>query len=113
MKSMTQAEFIDLIMAHQRARKIFIESGLTNNISKAFSAYQELLAEQDRTLRLTTANGESLPKPGTHYRYLDIPCPVCHSRIYEMEKCCGAPEGWIECTKCDFQQKPSEFYKEM
>ena len=51
------------------------------------------------------------PVPGTKYQWLDIPCPSCAGRIYEMEKCCGAPEGLIECSKCDFQMKPSDFYK--
>ena len=51
------------------------------------------------------------PVPGSKYRWLDYPCPECGGRMYEMEICCGAPEGMIECSKCDLQEKPSIFYK--
>lgn len=50
------------------------------------------------------------PVPGTKYTWLEIPCPKCSGRIYEMPKCCGAPEGLIECSNCDFQEVPSKFY---
>jgi len=41
---------------------------------------------------------------------IDIPCPRCgEAQLYELEKCCGAPEGLIECGVCDFQELPSIF----
>jgi hypothetical protein len=50
------------------------------------------------------------PIPGTKYQYIKEPCPECDGILYEIEKCCGAPEGLIECSGCEFQMKPSEFY---
>jgi hypothetical protein len=41
-------------MALQRASKIFIESGLADNITKAFRAYQEIFAEREREIFLST-----------------------------------------------------------
>ena len=53
------------------------------------------------------------PIPGTKYTWInDPPCPLCGGMLYEWPVCCGAPEGLIECSKCDFEAKPSEFYKE-
>lgn len=52
MKKLTRIEFQDRVLAVARARKIFIHSGLTNNITKAFELYQEVLAEQERPLTL-------------------------------------------------------------
>ncbi len=50
------------------------------------------------------------PIPGRKYTWINLPCPKCGERLYEMEKCCGAPEGLIECSGCDWQMPPSEFY---
>ena len=52
------------------------------------------------------------PIPGRKFKWIDSPCPVCTGRLYEWPVCCGAPEGLIECSDCDFESKPSEFYKE-
>jgi len=52
MNVLTEKEFLERAMAMQRARKIFIESGLTKNISNAFEAYQELLAETARARKV-------------------------------------------------------------
>jgi hypothetical protein len=51
------------------------------------------------------------PIPGTAYTWIDPPCPKCGERLYEMAVCCGAPEGLIECSGCDYQEKPSIFYR--
>ncbi|MEW6187856.1 MAG: hypothetical protein AB1585_19175 [Thermodesulfobacteriota bacterium] len=58
-----------------------------------------------------TRSSKRMPVPGTKYHWLDQPCPECGGRLYEMEKCCGAPEGWVECSRCMFQEKPKEFYE--
>lgn len=50
------------------------------------------------------------PVPGSKYRWMATPCPLCGGRLYEIEKCCGAPEGLVECSKCMFQEKPSTFH---
>lgn len=49
------------------------------------------------------------PIPGTQYTWLSISCPECGGRLYEMDKCCGAPEGLIECSGCMFSVLPSSF----
>lgn len=48
MNNLSKEEFTDRILALQRARQIFIESGLTNSISVAFDTYQEILAGKPR-----------------------------------------------------------------
>lgn len=50
------------------------------------------------------------PVPGSNYTWIAYNCPDCGGRLYEMPICCGAPEGWVECSKCMFQEKPSTFY---
>lgn len=193
MKNLTISEFNDRILSLQRARKIFVESGLTNNITVAFAVYQEIFATRERTLILNTVlhgkrsptafdsfrrptcpkcgydmrfrlagnrkqglevqllcdnmqcdtvlssnvsmdtwllwmqdkNGGDPPEvlstlqmsskhapiPGSKYQWLTDSCPQCGGLLYEMEKCCGAPEGLIECSKCDWQSLPSLFNK--
>jgi hypothetical protein len=188
MNELTQEEFQNRILDLHRAEKIFIETGLTKNLSVAFRVYQEIFAEHKKQLVLNTADhgrrppalfdglnrptcpvcgkakmlfrtlplGQELkvqllcedptcdtvlnsreemkawiermkgadpidvsglervskraPIPGRKWKYLDIPCPECGSRIYELEVCCGAPEGLIECEGCDWKILPSVFY---
>ena len=54
MKELTQDEFEDRAMALQRARRIFIETGLTNNLTHAFEAYQAIFAEREREIFIIT-----------------------------------------------------------
>lgn len=51
------------------------------------------------------------PVPGSKYQWLEVPCPECGGPLYELERCCGAPEGLIECSKCPYQEPPSTFYR--
>lgn len=76
MNKLTQEEFEDRMGAIQRASRIFIESGLTNNITTAFRIYQEVLADRERAVKLTTeANGN---RPRTHFDDYERPeCPDC------------------------------------
>lgn len=53
MQEVTREEFADRIMALQRARQIFIESGLTDNITTAFETYQDLLAGRERVRKIS------------------------------------------------------------
>lgn len=50
------------------------------------------------------------PIPGTQYQWLTDNCPRCSGALYEMEKCCGAPEGLIECSRCDWSEVPTKYY---
>jgi hypothetical protein len=53
MKKLTYSDFVDRAAAVQRARKIFIESGLTNNITTAFALYQVIFADREREIFIT------------------------------------------------------------
>ena len=81
MKKLTRDEFHDRLQAINRARKIFIESGLTNNISVAFEIYQEMLAEVDRQLKLTKELSDG--RIGNMFDEYDRPeCPDCGAGMY-------------------------------
>lgn len=76
MKRMTQDEFQERIEAVSRAEKIFIGSGLTNNITHAFTLYQSVLAEEERRVFINTMIA------GKRYRtFMDMferpLCPDC------------------------------------
>jgi len=76
MKEISEEEFRDRAMALQRAEAIFIESGLTNNITKAFIAYQAIFAEREREIFLSTQFYGNKPK--TVMDKYDRPkCPEC------------------------------------
>lgn len=75
MNRLTQEQFNDRVQAVSRARRIFGE--LTEgNITRAFEAYQLILAEQEREIFITTAmSGNRPPSPFDKY---DRPkCPDC------------------------------------
>lgn len=73
MRRISREEFEDRLRAVQTARRIFVESGLTKNISIAFQVYQEIFAETERDLVISTAtHGRRLPTEFDHY-----PRPVC------------------------------------
>ena len=80
MKEMTEEEFADRAMALQRARRIFIESGLTNNITKAFEAYQVIFAEREREIFLNSQDHGRRPKTVMD-RYERPACPDCGSNM--------------------------------
>ena len=62
MRELSQEEFEDRTLAIQRARSIFIESGLTKNITHAFEAYQAIFAEREREIFITTQIYGNRPK---------------------------------------------------
>ncbi len=64
MKKLTKEEFEDRVMAVFRARQIFIDSGITKNVSLAFELYQKVCADRDREIFLSTqVLGNREPKP--------------------------------------------------
>jgi len=66
MKNLTFEEFQTRTQAVAKARKIFIKSGLTNNITYAFELYQEILAEEKQAL--TMSGKKPLPLDGTRLK---------------------------------------------
>lgn len=75
MKVMSKQEFTSRHEAVLRAKKIYIESGITNNITTAFELYQEILSDMDREIFIT---GDRL---GPEYRKLMSRRPIDHSRV--------------------------------
>jgi len=75
--SLSDIDRIDQQAAVQRARTIFIQSGITNNISTAYEMYQELLAERDREL-IMKAEWKINGNPRSIMdRYERPKCPEC------------------------------------
>lgn len=75
MKKLTKEEFNDRIQALQRAKKIFLP--LTDgNITLAFEAYQEILAEQER--RINVSAKQVVGMTTSPFNNLERPkCPEC------------------------------------
>jgi hypothetical protein len=73
MVKMTREEFDDRAGAIQRAQKIFIESGLTDNYNKAFEAYQSIFAEREREILLSDKYYGNRPRTV----FDDFVRPVC------------------------------------
>jgi hypothetical protein len=76
MKSMDLEKFKDRIGAELRARKIFIDSKVTNSISVAFGLYQAVLADRKRELVLETKK-HGYRAPTWFDRYERPKCPDC------------------------------------
>jgi len=84
MKELTKEEFYDRAMAIQRARHIFIESGLTNNITHAFQAYQAIFAEREREIFLSAMALGGRPRTIMD-RYERPKCPNCgHDMMFRQ-----------------------------
>jgi len=69
-KKLTFKEFQDRTLAIAKARKIFIKSGLTTNITHAFELYQEVLADEQRDIMVSAA--KPLPFDAARHK-----CPIC------------------------------------
>ena len=53
MKKINYTEFQSRLSEVAKARKIFIKSGITKNITDAFQLYQDILAEEQREVIIT------------------------------------------------------------
>lgn len=102
MKKLSIDEFEDRMNAIQRARQIFIASGLTKNITTAFELYQEVFAERERQLTL-----DSSVETGEHRNIMDnyerIKCPDCKEdmRFRVLPKNDEGINTQLVCSKCD------------
>jgi len=81
MRELTHEEFTDRTMAIIRAEKIFIDSGITNNITVAFQLYQYVCAEREREIFLSTNRYGTKPRTVMD-RYERPQCPDCK---YDMQ----------------------------
>ena len=101
MKELTEEEFQDRMMAIQRATRIFIDTGLTKNITIAFQVYQTIFAERERQIFMSTAFGN---RPRTLMDKYERPeCPECGAGMM-FRQVPENPEGikvQLVCTKCD------------
>lgn len=76
MKELTKEEFEERMAAISRANRIFIESGITNNISIAFDLYQQVFAEREREIFISTHIMGNREKTMMD-RYERPKCPEC------------------------------------
>jgi hypothetical protein len=101
MKELTEEEFTDRMMALQRAKQIFIETNLTANITSAFQVYQNIFAERERQIFISTTFGN---RPRTLMDKYERPkCPECEADMM-FRLVPENPEGikvQLVCTKCD------------
>ncbi len=81
MKELTQEEFTDRTLAILRSQKIFIDSGVTNNITTAFILYQQVCAEREREIFISTNRYGKTPRTFMD-RYERVNCPDCN---YDMQ----------------------------
>jgi hypothetical protein len=102
MKKLTREEFDDRMNAIQRARGIFIASGLTKNLTIAFELYQEIFADRERQLTLNSSI-----ETGEHRNIMDnyerIKCPDCQEdmRFRVLPKNDEGIHTQLVCSKCD------------
>jgi hypothetical protein len=78
MKKLTPEEFQDRVEAIARAEKIFVGSGITNNITEAFKIYQTVFAERERQILLMS---EHLRNPSIFDKFHRPLCPDCSNEM--------------------------------
>lgn len=110
MKKLSFQEFQDRLAEVSIARRIFIHSGLTDNITKAFALYQAILADEEKKVAISTEEGGR--RTMTILDDYERPkCPDCQTdlmlQMYARDENSKAwPTAWV-CTTCK-----AEFYSE-
>jgi len=102
MKTITEEEFQDRTRAVLRSRQIFIDSGITNNISIAFELYQKVCADRERDIFLSTMVQGSRSKTVLD-KYNRPKCPDCDADMM-FRQVPTNKEGikvQLVCTTCD------------
>lgn len=94
MPQLSRKDFADRIAHVARARRIFIDTGLTHSIDAAFQMYLAVFDE----LRLAAA----APLPASASTRA---CPICGLKPLAFERgCCGrSPSTW-SCTRCGYKE---------
>lgn len=98
MRKLTYEEFEDRTQAVLRAHRIFIDSSVTNNISIAFDIYQQVLAEQDREVFLSTMIQGQTPITPLD-AYARPTCPDCGADM-RCRPLSENDEGWLTQWVC-------------
>ena len=91
-KRISRDRFIEDTTAILDARRIFIDSNVTKNITVAYELYQEVLAEKE--IELKTQNSKLRTS---------ILCPECGSNNVVRKRPCGRFEGHEFCKDCNYQ----------
>lgn len=90
-KRVTRDRFIEDTTAILDARRIFIDSNVTRNITIAYELYQAVLAEKEAVSEQWPVNRK--PQP----------CPECGSINVVRIHPCGKFEGHEFCKDCDYE----------
>ena len=119
MKELTQDEWSQRLLDMQNARKIFISTGLTKNISVAFEVYQELLADEKLDVFVSTMQGKPVRTP---MDLVDRPqCDDCNlpmrMKINPTDKDSKTWATSWACMKCGLEyysdKTPQQWYEEL
>ena len=102
MNKLTEEEFRDRMEAIQRSKEIFIDSGITNNISVAFELYQKVFADRERQLFIS-ANVEGNRNRTVMDNYDRPKCPDCSSdMMFRVVPENGeGVKSQLVCSKCE------------
>lgn len=90
MKRLSKEDFTERTKALLIARKVFVDSGVTNNISIAFEIYLELLSQEAIPLTITSHDGERPLKLMDDFKRPS--CPDCGMDLM-FRKVPENPEG--------------------
>jgi hypothetical protein len=102
-KKVSEDEFQDRSQAILRSHKIFIDSGVTKNISIAFELYQKVLADYERQIFVSTQTHGMRPR--TEFDKYER--PVCDCGTEMMFRAVLPNDEGIKCQlvcqnpKCD------------
>ena len=94
MPPLTRSEFQIRIAHVARARRIFIDTGLTNSMDAAFSMYLSVFSELDLSA--------SAPLPAAPSSRA---CPVCGLKPLTFTRgCCGKSAPSWSCPRCNYKE---------
>lgn len=109
MNLLNKERFYDRIRELTLARKIFIITGKTTDVSKALRMFRETRKDFKTPLWLSTKqHGRGYSKKIINQARIQEEkpeeCPECKQlTLYYLAPCCGAPEGYKWCSGCGFE----------
>lgn len=119
MKKLTYDQFKERTLEVSKARKIFIDSGLTNNITKAFELYQEIVASE--RMDVLTSSVTSGNKPQTVIDKFERPlCPKCSTGLQlgsintgPGDNIGGGYKSQWYCVNCEYESYSKDTVSEV